>query len=104
MGGSESIEEMISEIEEKKLFAGSGSVRIVKDCELGLANEFLRPRSQFFTNGAILNGQITYISQTTDRCCQTALIPRVLRATLPYHFVRGGARSEKWTPRYFVQR
>ena len=31
------------------LFAGLGSVRIVKNCDLGLENAFLRPRSQFFT-------------------------------------------------------
>ena len=33
-----------------KLFTGLGSVRIVKNCDLGLENAaFSRPRSQFFT-------------------------------------------------------
>ena len=47
-----------SKKEINKLFAGLGSVRIVKNCDLGLENAavglrpraaFSRPRSQFFT-------------------------------------------------------
>ena len=35
--------------QKKKLFTGLGSVRIVKNCDLGLENAALGPRSQFFT-------------------------------------------------------
>ena len=40
----------------------------------------------------------------TAKYIQLSFQVRNLRATLPYHRVRGGTRSEKWTPRYFVQR
>ena len=34
----------------------------------------------------------------------TDIIISNLRATLPYHCVRGSTRSKKWTSRYFVQK
>ena len=44
------IEQLINEQMIYMLFAGKGSVRIVKNCDRGLENTaFSRPRSQFFT-------------------------------------------------------
>ena len=52
-GESERIKKLISESEEKKLFAGLGSVRIVKNCGLENAARGHRPPIR----------QITYLSQ-----------------------------------------
>ena len=44
------IEQLINEQMIYMLFAGKGSVRMVKNCDRGLENTaFSRPRSQFFT-------------------------------------------------------
>ena len=44
------IEQLINEQMIYMLFAGEGSVRMVKNCDRGLENTaFSRPRSQFFT-------------------------------------------------------
>ena len=90
-----------------KLFAGLGSARIVKSCDLGLENAaFSRPRLQFFTIRTSqpannIHVYLVYITQvnSTFRARWLAITRRWLAK---YYSPLSSRRKRKWLCQYIV--
>ena len=80
-----------------------GAVYKIKccDCQASYIGETGRNLSTRLTEHkrATRNGDVyNHIADPYQAICILKLILKYLRATLPNHRVRGGTRSEKWTP------